>query len=244
MDGIKLNTQRLRSTLYDDENESSKDSNKANVKKSWTRFIPNVKVLIALILILQCVQIYFFVNPINLAQQLDAVKVINDVSKKVSVPPTEIPIVGVIGDGKVLPDIDTLKKANDVNAQVYANAQNGDYVLGYSSKMVIYRKNDDKVVYEGLSPNALVTNTQNGLVSDLTSAVKQAGLIASDSSQTPSVSVVTDVTVLKNQNREFYKDAEKDDLIGVFPDSNLIVIYRPSSKRIVNSGKVQTTITK
>ena len=240
---IKLNTQRLRNTLYDDEALPMQAKPEGRFS-NWKKYIPDTRFFIIIILLLQCVQIYFFFNPLNLLQQLQVVDVINDVSKKVSIPPTEIPVVGVIGDNKVLPDIETLKKENDANAQVYKDAKNGDYVLGYSSKMVIYRKEEQRVIYEGLSPVSLVTNTQNSLVTALTNKTKEAGLIASDSNQVPSVSVVTDVASVKVQDQKFYADLQKDDLIGVFAQSNLIVIYRPSSQRIINSGKVNTTITK
>ncbi len=251
MTEINLNTQRLRKTLYNDsdtDNESENlkvDKNKKGGNFNHIkRFIPKTGFFIFLIFLLQAVQLYFFINPINLISQLDAVQVVNDISKKVAVPASEIPIVGVIGDNKVLPDIDTLKKQNEVNARVYANAQNGDYVFGYSSKMVIYRKTTGQIVYEGLSPVSIVTNTENGIVTNIVNKVKEQKLIAADSGQIPQVSVVSDVTSLQNTDRSFYANVQKDDLVGVFTSSNLIVIYRPSTNTIINSGKVQTSITK
>lgn len=240
MSEIKLNAQRLKERLYG----SDEDLNTPSMKKNWKRFIPPMGFWILLILALQTVQIYFLVNPINLLQQLDVVQVINDVSKKVAVPASEIPIVGVIGDNKVLPDINSLKSENQANAQVYANAMNGDYVLGYSSKMIIYRKNTQSVIYEGLSPVALVTNTQNTVASNIVTKAKELKLLSPDSNQTPQLSVVTDVTSLQNIDRNFYANVQKDDLIAVFPESSLILIYRQSNNTIINSGKVQTSISK
>src|SRR5258705_13698298 len=100
----------LHSSLKNDEKSSSK-------KNKILEVVTSLKFLAFLIVVLQIIIIAILINPINLASQLNAVQIINKVSKLTVVPPSEVPVFGAIGDNKVLPDVETLKKDNAVQAQ-------------------------------------------------------------------------------------------------------------------------------
>jgi len=213
--------------------------NKVEVQtnRNLSRFIPQTRVLLILILIVQIAILYFVLSPLNLLQQLNVVQVINEVSKLTPVPPTEIPsVVAVIGDGTNLPDIDKIKTQNDYNAQVYKDAQNGDYVLAYTNKMIIYRKSTNTVIYNGDSPIALQNAQSTDLTNAVSKAAKAASIIPQDNTETPQLSVINDVTKLQGVNAVFYKDAKTGDIVAVYAQAAKIVIYRSSSDTIINSG--------
>ena len=193
-----------------------------------------------LILLLQAGIFYLILNPINLYNQLTTVQVINEITKSIQIPPNELPQVGIIGDKKNLQPIDDLKKGNAIDAEIYKDAKNGDYVLGYTSKLIVYRPSDKKVIYEGDTPQQKVAKSQQTLIA-LVSKKALDGKLITDKTATPQASVVTDAEKVKNSN-EFYKDVQNNDVIANFSNPDLIIIYRPSSDSIIRSGQVSLSI--
>lgn len=194
-----------------------------------------VPLALLLILLLQGLIAYYVLNPYGIYQQLNSVQTINKVGKLVSVPPNEFPQVGVIGDGKNLAKIDDIKKGNAIDSQIYKDAADGDYVLGYSNKLVIYRPSSEKIVYEGQTPQQQLASSQKTLVDRVVAKAKETNAVPSTYNATPQVSVVQDPDQLKKTN-EFYSDAQKDDIVGIFSNPDLIMIYRPSTDKVIKSG--------
>ena len=199
-----------------------------------------IGIFLLTIIILQGAIFYLILNPINLYNQLTTVQIINNVVKTVSVPPNELPQVGIIGDKKNLQDIEILKKGNNVDAEIYKDAKNGDYVLGYTSKLVIYRPSDKSVIYEGDTPQQKVAKAQQNLISQVQKVAFDNGLITKETA-IPQASVVTDPSKVKSSN-PFYKDVEQNDIIANFSNPDLIIIYRPTTDKIIKSGQVQLNI--
>jgi hypothetical protein len=202
-------------------------------------------ILLVTILVMQLVFLYFLIKPINVIDQLNSVQKINKIATLTEkpLPITELPQIGVIGDQKTLADIEEIKKANEIDAKVYASAANGDYVLGYTNgRLVIYRPADDKIIYDGESAKQQLQAGQQTLVSNVVKKVASAGLIPADYNQVPQISVVTSPEDLKKGGNEFYKDVVKDDLVANFTNPNLVVIYRPSTQQVVKSGQFQISI--
>jgi hypothetical protein len=218
------------------------------ISQGWAK--PLNSVAIVLILIFQAAILYLFLNPINLLNQLSTVQVINDVTKLVSenkdggqVPPNELPQVGVIGDGKNLKNIDELKKGNAIDAEIYKDAQNGDYVVGYTSKLVIYRPSEKKVIYNGETPQQKLNQNQQAqqqVIVTVSKAALDAKLIT-EQTPVPQASVVTDAEKVKAGNA-FYSVVQNNDIIATYSNPDLIVIYRPSEQKIVKSGKIEIAI--
>lgn len=194
-----------------------------------------------LLVVLQLGILYLLVNPINLVNGLDAVDVINKVSKSAAVPPTEVPVMARVGDGKGLKTADELRKGNAVDAQIYKDAKDGDYVLGYTSKLIVYRKDDNRIIYDGKTAQQLLADSQNTVVATVVKKAKDQKLVPADYNQTPAVSLVTDPEAVKKLN-EFYKDVQKDDLIAQFSQPDTVVVYRPSTDQIIKSGSFALVI--
>lgn len=206
---------------------------------------PNLQIIVGFLLvstfIMQLGFLYILINPISTLNNLDSVQTINKVSKAVILPATELPQVGIIGDKKVLADIDTIKKANQIDSEVYKDAKNGDYVLGYSNRLIIYRPSEQKVIYDGQSPQQRLASGQQNLVSGIIKKITDANLLPKDYNQTPQMVIVSNPDEVRKSN-EFYKDAQKDDIIATFSNPNLVIIYRPSTSSIVKSGQIQVSI--
>jgi hypothetical protein len=198
---------------------------------------------IILILLLQAGILYLFLNPISLLSQLTTVQTINEITKQANVAPNELPQVGIIGDGKNLKDIEELKKGNAIDAEIYKDAKNGDYAVGYTSKLIIYSPSDKKIVYDGETPQQKLAKAQQSQVA-LVSAVSKAALDANlitDKTPAPQASVVTDPEKVKTSNA-FYKDVTANDIIATYTNPDLVVIYRPTENKIVKSGQVSISI--
>lgn len=200
--------------------------------------LTSIKILALMIIIFQIIILYLLINPINLLNQLNAVQVINKVSDLTLVPAGEIPsAIGTIGDNSLLPDVETLKKENDIQAQVYKDAKNGDYVIVYSNKMIIFRESENRIIYEGQTPVQILNNNQQTIVSNLIKKVKDSGIIANTNEEAPQLRIITtEIEDLKRSNPEFYGEVKENDIQAIFARENKIIIYRPDTDTIVKYG--------
>jgi hypothetical protein len=200
---------------------------------------------IFVILIMQGLFLYFLINPINVVNQLSSVQKINKITTltQTPLPINELPQIGVVGDNTTLGDIETIKSTNKIDGEVYKNAANGDYVLGYSNagRLVIFRPSEDKIIYDGESSTKKAQVGQQTLVATVIKSAAASGLIPADYKLVPQVSVVTSAEDLKKGN-DFYRDVLKDDLVATFTTPNLVAIYRPSTQQIVKSGQFQISL--
>lgn len=211
--------------------------------RSMLSRLASARFLLAVLIVLQLVILYLVINPINLVNQLSAVQIVNRVTAKVAVPPTEVPlVVARVGDGRNLPSADDLRKENEIQAQVYKDAQNGDYVISYPSKMVIYRESSDSVLYQGDTPRTILEKSQQEIATKLVAKAKAQGIIPNDSQESPQLSSVTDANELKKQNVTFYANAVNNDVIAVFSTAGKIIVYRASNDTIINSGNFRMNI--
>jgi hypothetical protein len=204
-------------------------------------------IIIVAIFVMQVGFLYLLLNPINTLKQLDSVNNINKISTLVDpnnpLPINELPQIGVVGDGSTLADISKIKETNQIDAQVYANAANGDYVLGYNNagRLVIFRPSNSEIVYDGESSSKKLASAQQSLVSTVVSKIKAANIVTADNDQIPQIQVVSNPEEVRKGN-EFYKDVQKDDLIVTYSTPSLVAIYRPSTGAFINKGQIQVTI--
>lgn len=176
--------------------------------------------------------IYLLFRPPFLTDQRENQAIINKVSDKVEVPEFERPTIALIANA------DNLREDSPINAEVYKDAQDGDYVLGYSDKIVIYRKDGNEIIYDGPSPVAQLEQT---IIANIRQSADILGLDV-DPEEQVQISVVTDPDALRESNAEFYANADSGDIIATFPRSQYILIYRPSSGNIVNDGQLDIAI--
>jgi hypothetical protein len=211
-------------------------SQKLNLQQVWQQINRFMPLLVLVVLALQLVTLFFFFNPPFLANQNLINQITSEVAKLTAVNPYETPTMAVVSSAE------DLRKQNDIMKQVYKDAQEGDYVLAYSDKLILYRRNENKVIYQGPTPNQILNDSQAKLVAEITEAAVKAGIVKSDSEDKPQLSTVVDPAALKQQDPIFYADVQKDDIRAVFPKSEIVVVYRLATKQIVKSGKVTTTI--
>ncbi len=215
---------------------------KVNIKQNLIK-LRTLKGLLFIIIVLQVITLLSVYNPIEFFKNIQNQLLINEVLSKAKnkYPDTEIPVVATVSD------IDQLKSSNVINEQVYKDAKNGDIVLVYNDNIIIYRKDEGKVIYEGDSPSIIEKNNQQILVNNIIKLAKSEKLISEDSNEIPQLSVIADPDQLRNQsesNKEFYKLARKNDIIVIFSDAGKIAVYNSDSQSFVTSANFSTTYQK
>jgi hypothetical protein len=174
-------------------------------------------------------------------KQLDLL-VLKKIRKELGIDQTVVPdSIANVGDGVALPSQKELIKNNLIDAQIYKDARDGDYVVVFGDRFIIYRNKENFVVYDGLTPQQLLDNKQQELVDSVITKSKSLGIIPKDYSDKPAVSIVTDAEMVRKIN-SFYILVEKEDLVAQFSNPNSVVIYRPSTDTVINSGSFELTI--
>lgn len=207
-------------------------------KRSLRQFFTPTITLLTIIAILQLVLIVIAINPAQLYQQWQDQLTINEIAAKAEFDRNSNPVLAVITD------VEALRSDNGANAQVYKDAQNGDSVLGIGQqRIIVYRRSEGKIVYDGDNPATLVTKAQEKLVNDVKERAKARGLVPQDSTETPQLSLVTDAQSLLAADPNFYKNARNGDVIAIFQQAKLIVLYNQESNEIFSYGAYNTSIT-
>lgn len=194
--------------------------------------------LLIVVIVLLVINIFLTISPPYIQQRNLTQQVMGEVAELVEVNPFETPIVSVVADAE------NLRSSNSIQAQVYANAQDGDYVLGYSDKMVIYRRGTGEIVYDGDSPGTILNRNQQSLRESIISAALSQGLITDANSANPQLSVVTDPALLQSQDADFYANAQSGDVIAIFPNNEIILLVRSTAGQvsIIEQGTYNTAI--
>lgn len=198
---------------------------------------------IVLIVVLQIIMIVllllnlFGLSPAAIIQNMQNQQVISELSSKTTVPSGETPVIATVTDAN------KLREENAVQAEVYKDAQNGDFVIGYGEKMYIFRRSEGRIVYEGDNPNTALTKAQEKIISEIVTAARDSGVITTANDETPQLSLITDVKALQTNDPVFYKNARANDIIALFPQAEVILIYNQESKTVVNYGNYTTQIT-
>jgi hypothetical protein len=194
------------------------------------------KRFLAVLALVEFVIILWLINPSAIITRIQNDQVVREVSGLTTINTTETPVVAVITNANALRD------ENTIQAEIYKDAQNGDYVIGYTDKMIIYRRQDSSIIYEGETPQLKLESTQEALLTNIITAAKDSGAVDRDSVEVPQVSVISDARQLRQTNPGFYADAQNGDILAYFLDSGVLVIYRDETQTIINAGSYSTTI--
>jgi len=162
-------------------------------------------------------------------------QILTKLSKITSVPNNQTPVIAQVGDKKNLATAQELRLGNSIDAQIYKDARNGDYVFGFEKQLIVYRLSEEKIIYDGKSADLLLKDSEAKVISLIVSQAKKIQLVPTEYDLKPQVSVVTDPNTVKKIN-SFYNSVEKDDFIAQFSEPNIVVIYRPSTDTIINNG--------
>ncbi len=169
-------------------------------------------------------------------QQFQNNQLINEVKGKVEITSSETPVIATVTNA------DELRNANGAQAQIYKDAEAGDYVLGYSDRLIIYRRSTGTIIYDGVTPSGLVNEAQTRIIETITTKAKDMRVISASSTEVPQISIITDVDTLKTNDPAFYANAKNNDIVGLFASAQVIVLYSQESESIINSGKYATSI--
>ena len=232
-----------------EENTAHIDLNRSARKRSFD-FKKNLKKVARLLFSLRFISvltlagvgiiIYFLYTTPPYLSQLNLNKTILDEVSKL----TSVNILDNTTSFAVIVDADKLRNENAIQKEVYKDAQNGDYVILFKDQMIIYRRPEKKIIYQGDSPATIANNQRLTLAQKIGKKVYDAGLIPSDKKEisVPQLSEVTDAEQTKKQSEEFFADVKVGDIIAYFPDLNLVVLYRPSTDMLINTGSYQSSI--
>jgi hypothetical protein len=207
-----------------------------NTKVESVKNFVTSKRFLAVVALVEFVIILWLINPSAILTRIQNDQVVREVSGLTTINTTETPVVAVITNANALRD------ENTIQAEIYKDAQNGDYVIGYTDKMIIYRRQDSSIIYEGETPQLKLESTQEELLTNIITAAKDSGAIDRDSVEVPQVSVISDARQLRQTNPGFYSEAQNGDILAYFLDSGVLVIYRDETKEIINAGAYSTTI--
>jgi hypothetical protein len=213
-------------------NQNQRQPNQEIPLEKIKNFIFSFKVVSVIIMLALFYIVYLFYNPPFLAEQNRNIRLIEQVEKLTDVPQGQTPIIAQITD------VESLKSENEYQAEIYANAKNEDYVFGYGSRMVIYREDDKQIIYDGPVPQAKI---EEEVIQSIVDAAGKEGISLTVSSPVQ-LSVVNDPDTLRNNSGGFYEVAVVGDIIAIYPEEQLILLYRPSENRLVNSGSLSISI--
>lgn len=192
-------------------------------------------VYFAIILILS----FTLIRPWEYVIISDEQRIINTISALNISPENENPIaVDIIGGGGNLPSISEILSNNEVNAEIYRDARNGDYVVGYKSKLIIYRQSEDRVIYDGPSPEAILDAERRNLISAIIRASKEDGVLPQASNEQPRLLLLDDVFLNAIGPVGIYEKARENDIVATFYGTQIVVLFRPSETSIIDSRKI------
>lgn len=201
--------------------------------------LSSVRVLAFLIIVFQLIILYVLINPLNIITQLNSGEVISKVSELTELPSETPEAIGAVGDYTLLPSAETLRGGNNIDAEIYKNAVDGDFVLLYSNKMIIYRESENRVIYEGDTPTGILKTNQDKLLADLVAKVKEERIINQESNEVPQLLLIqSKLEVLKSNNPNLYADAQQGDILVIFAEANKVVLYRPEGNSIIKHGSL------
>ena len=198
-----------------------------------------ISILLFVMVILQAATLFFLIKPTaqpvyqSLSPEQEKTMELNTaLLEKVSALttlPKENPVIA-----EVL-DVDILRQEHPINADVYKDAANGDKVIAYADKLIIYRPDENKVIYEGKNPNQIM---QEQYIADLKDVLAKVGALTTlDTKTVPQLSTIADIDKLKAGNPKFFADALNEDKILVYPDR--LIIYRPSTNQIIVEAAIK-----
>ena len=188
-----------------------------------------------------CIQLIYLVavlaNPATVYENLTRRWLVQRVANAAEVDLESFQNMVVLGKTKEFDDIDQLKKQNSYNQAVYKDAKSGDLALAFSSKMVIYRPKTESIIYQGETPTQKMEQDQKLAVSKYAEVIKAQGIIPKESVEVPQVSGISNVDQYKNNT--LYAGASNGDLVMVFSDSGIVVIYNTKENRVIKAAHNQ-----
>lgn len=138
-------------------------------------------------------------------------------------------------------DVEALREQNEFQSEVYAEAQNGDFAIAYEDKVIVYRRSENRIIYNDASPAARLQAANQQILENIANAARSVG-INPEEDEVPQVLVVNDPEQQRETDPVFYERVAEGDLIAIYPVTERILIYRPDTESVINRGVIQTII--
>ena len=138
-------------------------------------------------------------------------------------------------------DVNELRGENEIQSEVYKDAQNGDYALAVEDRVIVYRRSEKKLIYNDKSPAKILQDQNLQLLTSIDNAAETVGISPKENEQ-PQLLVVKDAELQRQSDPTFYKDIVVGDIIAIYPTSERIMIYRPETQTVINEGAIKTSI--
>lgn len=193
-------------------------------------------ILLVLVLLCQLYIVFLGLNPVSVLSAYNQRKEIEMISKLAGMNPVDAKSYVEIGKTQGFTDIEAIKKESVINAEVYKDTKNGDKVIGFGTKMAIYRPSIKKLVYSGDTPGQKNEVKKTELITEIVNQIKAAGHIPQSSTEVPQIAGITDPTKLAKNS--FYASAVQGDAILSFGDEGVVVLYDLQNKAIKNVAKI------
>ncbi|MEI7653568.1 MAG: hypothetical protein WCJ70_04860 [bacterium] len=193
--------------------------------------------LLSAICILLLYLVAVLANPATVYEGLTKRWLVQRVAKGAEVELESFQSMVELGKTKEFEDIEQLKKQNSYNQSVYKDAKTGDLALAFSSKMVIYRPKTESIIYQGETPTQKMEQDQKLAVSKYAEVIKAQGIIPKESTEVPQVSVISNIDQYKNNT--LYTGASNGDLVMIFNDAGIVVVFNTKENRVVKAARNQ-----
>ncbi len=195
----------------------------------------NIQILLGAIFVVLIIILALLVRSSALGGSVENQQLLSEVARLTRINSSESPVVAVIRN------TDALRKENALMAEVYKDALDGDYFLSFSNEIIIYRRQDNQIIYQGPPPAAIQQQRREELATKIRKKVKDSGVVITDTEQVQ-LTAVADPAQLKSTDPEFYAQAQQGDVVAVFPISQKIVLYRPNGETLIKSAGFQASV--
>jgi len=199
----------------------------------------SIRSLIVVVILLQVLTVSLVLKPTwinDLFYGSQDSQVISEVKSLTTITSTGDPVVAKVQDA------DALREENAIQAEIYKDTQNGDYVIGYSDRLIVYRRSEGKIIYDGETPSEKLSKNNEIIAEKISTKLQSEGILDVADIETPQMTLVSEPAKFQEQDASFYGSLQANDIIAVYNEARLIVIYRFDQDQIVNVGSFQTQI--
>jgi hypothetical protein len=131
-------------------------------------------------------------------------------------------------------DLVSLRSQTPSIADVYDGVENGDYLILFDNQMVIYRPRANQVIYHGPDPKKIVENAEVTVQGVVNFQVKNKNALLINPEEMPEVRQIVDLEGVKLTDPKFFKDAKLGDVVAIFPENKIKVLFRLGLNEIIN----------
>lgn len=183
------------------------------------------KLLLTFLVVLQIVIIILILNPFALIADSTQKNIISEAVNLAGDPDFRNASIIQISDA------DAFKKQYLLNEK-YSDLKNEDYILLVNGKMLIYRKSEQKIIYNGDASASLLDQTR--LINLISLEAKNQQLIKEDEQLALKIFNEEDE---KDFYNDYFQNLKNGDVLAFFPKNKIVVLYNLQSQRIESFKK-------